>query len=65
MKLVLSALAGICLYATLIACAIALEALGAWLYGWNSVGFFYTIALSIGLLPAGLTAWWVYEKVLS
>lgn len=64
MKLVLSALAGICLYATLIACAIALEALGTWLYGWNSVGFLYVLTLVLGLVPAGLTAWWVYEDVL-
>lgn len=65
MKLVLSALAGICVYATLLACAIGLEAFGVWLYGWESYGFLYATTIAIGLVPAGITGWYVYEDVLS
>lgn len=65
MKLALSALAGICVYATLLACAIGLEALGTWLYGWDSAGVLYVLTLGLGLVPAGITAWYVYEEALS
>ncbi|MBF0807929.1 hypothetical protein E4U03_04760 [Rothia nasimurium] len=64
-ELVLAILAGICVYATLLACAIALEALGVWLYGWGNVGALYMLMLPVGLVPAGLTVWYVYEDVLS
>lgn len=65
MKIFLATLAGVCVYATLLACAIGLEALGAWLYGWDSVGVLYMLMLPVGLIPAGLAAWYVYEDVLS
>ena len=65
MKIFLATLAGVCVYATLLACAIALEALGVWLYGWHGGGYLYGVTLLVGLVPAGLTAWYVYEEVLS
>lgn len=64
MKLVLATLAGICVYATLLACAIALEALGTWLYSWHAGGYLYGITLVVGLVPAGITSYYIYTKAL-
>lgn len=62
-EMTLAILAGICVYALLLLAAIGLDALGTWLYGWDTGGAIFAIMAGIGVVPAAIIGVCVYEEI--
>lgn len=62
-ELTLATLTGVCVYALLLLAAIGLDALGIWLYGWETGGAIFAIMAGFGIVPAAIIGAYVYEEI--
>lgn len=62
-ELILATLTGVCAYALILLASIGLDALGTWLYGWETSGGIFAVVAGYGIIPATLIGWCVYEEI--
>lgn len=62
-EMTLATLTGVCVYALILLASIGLDALGTWLYGWETGGGIFAVMAGIGVVPAALIGAYVYEEI--
>lgn len=63
-ELTLATLTGVCVYTLILLASIGLDALGIWLYGWETGGAILVTMAGFGIAPATIISICVYEEIL-